>query len=50
MKAMLNDPSYEVGIYTKDGQVGTYSPYEDSRKMLYKGYRHNNQDLSAGSR
>lgn len=34
MKAMLNDPSYEVGIYTKDGQVGTYSPFEDSRKML----------------
>ncbi|WP_301204386.1 hypothetical protein [Bacteroides acidifaciens] len=34
MKAMLNDPSYEVGIYTKDGQVGTYSPYEDSREML----------------
>ena len=34
MKAMLNDPSYQVGIYTKDGKVGDYCPYADSRKML----------------
>lgn len=31
---MLNDPSYVVGIYTKDGKVGEYSPYADSRKMI----------------
>lgn len=34
MKAMLNDPEYKVGIYSKEGQTGTYCPYEDSRKML----------------
>lgn len=34
MKGMLNDPSFEVGVYSKEGQTGTYSPYEDSRKMV----------------
>lgn len=34
MKAMLNDPNFEVGIYSKDGKTGTYSPYEDSREMM----------------
>ena len=31
MKAMLN---FRVGEYTKEGKVGEYSPYEDSRKMV----------------
>lgn len=34
MKAMLNDPTYQVGIYDKTGKTGDYSPYADSRKML----------------
>lgn len=33
-KAMLNDPTYQVGIYNKDGKVGDYCPYADSRKMF----------------
>jgi hypothetical protein len=31
---MLNDKDYKVGEYTKDGKVGEYCPYEDSRKMI----------------
>ena len=34
MRAMLNDPTYKVGIYDKDGKVDEYSPFEDSRKMV----------------
>ena len=34
MKAMLNDPTFQVGIYSKEGKTGEYSPFEDSRKML----------------
>ena len=34
MKAMLNDKDFRVGEYTKDGKIGEYSPYEDSRKMV----------------
>lgn len=34
MEAMLNDKEYKVGEYTKDGKVGEYCPYEDSRKMI----------------
>ena len=34
MRAMLNDPEYKVGIYTNEGKVDDYSPYEDSRKMV----------------
>ena len=33
MKAMLNDPSYEVDEYGKDGVVGTYNPCKDFRNM-----------------
>ncbi len=25
-KAMLNDKSYNVGVYTKEGKIGTYNP------------------------
>ena len=34
MKAMLNDKSYEVGMYDKHGLIGNYSPYKESRKMI----------------
>lgn len=34
MRAMLNDDTYKVGIYTKAGQVGEYCPYEESRAMF----------------
>ena len=34
MKAMLNDKDFRVGEYTREGKVGEYSPYEDSRKMV----------------
>lgn len=33
MKAMLNDPSYEVSVYSKDGVVDTYNPCKDFRAM-----------------
>lgn len=33
MRMMLNDTSYEVGIYSKDGKVGTYNPALDFRSM-----------------
>ena len=33
MKAMLNDPSYEVDEYGKDGVIGTYNPCKDFRGM-----------------
>lgn len=33
MQSMLNDPTFEVGIYAKDGQVGTYNPCQDFRGM-----------------
>lgn len=33
MRAMLNDESFEVGLYSKDGQVGTYNPCSDFRDM-----------------
>lgn len=34
MRAMLNDPTYQVGIYSKEGKIADYSPYADSRKMF----------------
>ena len=34
MQAMLNSPDYEVGVYGKDGQIGTYNPCKDYRGML----------------
>lgn len=33
MQAMLNDTSYEVGIYGKDGLEKTYNPSKDARHM-----------------
>lgn len=34
MRAMLNDPTYSVGIYDKTGKVGDYCPFDDSREMI----------------
>lgn len=34
MRAMLNDPDYKVGVYTKAGKVDEYCPYEESRAMI----------------
>ena len=33
-QAMLNDPSYVVDIYNKNGVVGQYSPYAETRTMV----------------
>lgn len=33
MQAMLNDTSYEVGVYGNKGKVDTYNPAQDFRKM-----------------
>ena len=33
MKAMLNDPSYEVRVYSKEGVVDTNNPCKDFRAM-----------------
>ena len=33
MQAMLNDQSYEVGVYNKSGEVDTYNPAKDFRAM-----------------
>ena len=33
MQAMLNDTSYEVGVYAKSGKVGTYNPAQDFKAM-----------------
>mgnify|MGYP004516450945 CR=1 FL=1 len=33
MRAMLNDKNFEVGVYAKEGQVGTYNPCQDYRSM-----------------
>lgn len=33
MRAMLNDTSFQVDIYTKEGKTGTYNPSEDMRNM-----------------
>lgn len=34
MQAMLNDTTYNVGIYDKTGKVGEYCPAEDFNSML----------------
>lgn len=34
MTAMLNDPTYKVDVYAKDGVVGQYCPYEESRSII----------------
>ena len=33
-QAMLNDPTYVVDIYNKDGVCGQYSPYNETRGMV----------------
>lgn len=33
MRAMLNDTSYQVNIYDKDGLVDTYNPAQDFKSM-----------------
>lgn len=33
MQSMLNDTSYEVNVYSTQGQIGTYNPAQDFRKM-----------------
>lgn len=34
MKAMLNDSTFKVDVYGRDGIEGSYSPYEESRMMI----------------
>lgn len=33
-QAMLNDPTYIVDVYDKNGVCGQYSPYTDTRNMV----------------
>lgn len=33
MQAMLNSPDYEVGVYSKEGKIGTYNPAIEFRGM-----------------
>ena len=33
MQAMLNDKTYKVGVFNKNGQVDTYCPAEEARAM-----------------
>ena len=33
MQAMLNDVSYEVGVYGKQGKVGVYAPAKEFKQM-----------------
>ena len=34
MKAILNDPTFTVGIYSKEGKIGEYNPSMEVRKMI----------------
>jgi hypothetical protein len=34
MKAMLNDSSYSVGVYGKNGKESDYSPYKEARTLV----------------
>lgn len=34
MRAMLNDPTFKVDVYGKNGVESQYCPYEDSRDMI----------------
>ncbi len=34
MQAMLNDPTYKVGVYKKDGHDHDYCPAEEAREMI----------------
>lgn len=33
MRAMLNDREYQVGVYGKEGQIGTFCPASEAREM-----------------
>lgn len=33
MQAMLNDTSYEIGVYNKSGKIGDYCPAKDFKSM-----------------
>lgn len=34
MQAMINDPTFSVGVYGKNGLESTYNPYADARSMV----------------
>lgn len=34
MRAMLNDKEYSVGVYSKEGKIGEFSPSEAARSMI----------------
>lgn len=34
MKAMLNDPTYKVDVWSRSGIEGQYCPYEEARSMV----------------
>ena len=34
MMAMLNDPTYKVDVYGRNGVEGVYCPYEEARTMV----------------
>ena len=34
MKAMLNDPTFSVGVYDKSGKIGDFCPSGEFRKMI----------------
>lgn len=34
MRSMLNDREYEVGVYSKEGQIGTVNPALEARDMI----------------
>lgn len=36
MRAMLNDPTFTVDVYGKQGVEGQYCPYDESRTMVAK--------------
>lgn len=34
MQAMLNDPSFKVDVWNKNGVTGQYCPYDDARSLV----------------
>lgn len=34
MRAMLNDPTYKVGVYDKNGVIDEYCPFDDARELI----------------
>ena len=34
MRAMLNDPTFKVGVYGRSGLQGEYCPYDEARTMI----------------